>query len=288
MWHYLNNNNAAEGPVDEARIAELIGGGAIAAKTLVWTDGMAEWMPADTTALAGLFRPLPPPVPPPSPAEAAHAKNLKPYRSLHRLVWWITTLLVLTVLVNLVALWSEVSTIELLGRIHRKAQFTMAEAKASDARARWIGLEQVGVYLVTVGFFWRWILLAAHNVRALGARGLEISPGWAVGYYFVPVANLWKPYQAMVEIWKATASPWTWQQEPGSALLGWWWTFWILTNLAGQLVFRSTMNPEFFGGYDGTVALSIISDTVDLPLCILAMLLVRKISQRQAALAAAQ
>ena len=41
-----------------------------------------------------------------------------------------------------------------------------------------------------------WIYNAACNARAFGARGLQISPGWAVGLYFDPGHVLFKPFQA--------------------------------------------------------------------------------------------
>ena len=69
----------------------------------------------------------------------------------------------------------------------------------------------------------RWIHLANSNARALGARKMAFTPGGAVGWYFVPIANLWKPYQAMREIWKASAGPLGWQRRPVSALLPCWW-----------------------------------------------------------------
>lgn len=69
----------------------------------------------------------------------------------------------------------------------------------------------------------RWIYRANSNARALGAREMAFTPGGAVGWYFVPIANLWKPYQAMREIWKASAGPLGWQRRPVSALLPCWW-----------------------------------------------------------------
>ncbi len=75
----------------------------------------------------------------------------------------------------------------------------------------------------------RWVYLANANVRALGAEGLRFAPGWAVGWYFVPLANLWKPYQAMKEIWQASATKNDWDEVKIPALLPWWWAFWLLS-----------------------------------------------------------
>ena len=77
--------------------------------------------------------------------------------------------------------------------------------------------------LATAVFVSRWIYRANSNARALGAKEMAFTPGGAVGWYFVPIANLWKPYQAMREIWKASTGPLGWQRRPVSALLPCWW-----------------------------------------------------------------
>lgn len=77
--------------------------------------------------------------------------------------------------------------------------------------------------LITAVVVSRWIYRANSNARALGAAEMAFTPGGAVGWYFVPIANFWKPYQAMREIWKANASPSGWQRQRVSALLPCWW-----------------------------------------------------------------
>lgn len=51
--------------------------------------------------------------------------------------------------------------------------------------------------------FLAWFSRSYRNLRALGAEGLEYSPGVAVGWWFVPIGNCWKPFGVAVEIWKA-------------------------------------------------------------------------------------
>jgi hypothetical protein len=49
----------------------------------------------------------------------------------------------------------------------------------------------------------RWIYRTNANAHLLGGD-MTISPGWSVGWYFVPVANLFKPYEGMKETWFAS------------------------------------------------------------------------------------
>jgi hypothetical protein len=78
-----------------------------------------------------------------------------------------------------------------------------------------------------------WIYRAARNIRAAGARGLENTPGWTVGWYFVPFMSLFKPFGAMVEIWNGSLSPEQWKTLPVPGLLRWWWGLWLATNAFG-------------------------------------------------------
>jgi hypothetical protein len=52
------------------------------------------------------------------------------------------------------------------------------------------------VILAAEILFWVWQYRAATVARALGYPARH-SPGWGVGSWFVPVVNLWMPYQAL-------------------------------------------------------------------------------------------
>ena len=60
------------------------------------------------------------------------------------------------------------------------------------------------VFFVSVVIVALWIYRAHANLRDAGMDGLEYTPGWAVGWYFVPLANLIMPFQAMRELWNAS------------------------------------------------------------------------------------
>lgn len=93
-------------------------------------------------------------------------------RSLARLV---IILLVLCVLVDLIALALNNSQIALL---------------------------QLAAYLISGVFFLIWIYRVHRNLPALGVRRPRFSPRWAVGWFFVPILNLFRPYDVVRELWK--------------------------------------------------------------------------------------
>src|SRR5439155_1843984 len=85
----------------------------------------------------------------------------------------------------------------------------------------------------------RWQHRAHENLRALGVSGLAYTPGWAVGWWFIPFANLVLPYLVMVELWRAsdpTGSP-AWARQRITALLPLWWITYLGRSI--PLVFRN-------------------------------------------------
>ena len=86
-------------------------------------------------------------------------------------------------------------------------------------------------FLLLVVLFCIWIFRANQNARALGAQGMKFSPGWCVGWFFIPIMNFIKPYQAVREIWRASSSDEAiaWDSVQTPLLLKVWWTLWVLS-----------------------------------------------------------
>ncbi|MCB1077836.1 MAG: DUF4328 domain-containing protein [Verrucomicrobiae bacterium] len=93
------------------------------------------------------------------------------------------------------------------------------------------------LFAATVILFMMWTYRVAANAYALGAAWVRVSPGWAVGWYFVPVASLFMPYLAMADISRASVSPEEGENGNTPVLIKAWWTFWIASNVI-----------SFFGG----------------------------------------
>ena len=83
------------------------------------------------------------------------------------------------------------------------------------------------VFCATVVLFAIWIHRMQSNTFALGILDLQYTPAWAVGWNFVPIANLWIPYLVMREIWCANRNPAGWQFDKPSRFLIVWWFLWL-------------------------------------------------------------
>lgn len=94
------------------------------------------------------------------------------------------------------------------------------------------------IALITVIIFAMWIYRAAANVVAARVPGFSYTPGWAVGWYFIPIANLFKPFSAMRQIWNASHGERDRQLNHTSGLLALWWGCWILSSIGTLIPFR--------------------------------------------------
>lgn len=83
-----------------------------------------------------------------------------------------------------------------------------------------------------------WIYRGHRNLHDAGIPDLKFSPGWAVGWYFVPIAFLFMPFQAMRELWTASHHRADSFSAPAPGNLGMWWAFWIIGNILGNISFR--------------------------------------------------
>ena len=52
--------------------------------------------------------------------------------------------------------------------------------------------------------FFIWIYKTTRRLREQAGAAMPFSPGWAVGWFFIPIANLYKPYQVMNAVWQVS------------------------------------------------------------------------------------
>lgn len=100
------------------------------------------------------------------------------------------------------------------------------------------------VFLICVVLVARWIHRAHANLRDAGVDGLEFTPGWAVGWYFIPFANLFKPFQAMRELWTASHAEVDRFGGEAPSEVKWWWGAWISGNILSSVSTRILLMGE--------------------------------------------
>jgi hypothetical protein len=106
-----------------------------------------------------------------------------------------------------------------------------------------------------------WIYRAHANLKEAGLTELEFTPGWAVGWYFIPFANLIKPFQAMRELWNMSLVLNDGFGQEADSRLKTWWGAWIVGNIVSNLGLRLQFMSDGEGATVG-YALDIISTAV--------------------------
>lgn len=253
-WYY-SSGNVQQGPATEAEILSLVQQGEIKDDTLVWNEDMTGWMPFSSTRLAqGLVK-------------CSVSKVLRPesemlqygdswvlpehkdqfVQSLEQggsgasveLDWGQYTFVnpgkrafgakagIIAVIIYFFFL--------VLGFAAYGVMISSEGGEIPDGGQ----LELVGSLLGVVGVllgqipYMMWLHRVSQNAHVMARRELDQSPGWTVGFNYIPIMSLWKPYVAMLEIWNSSQNR---PPDSGSQLVGWWWGMWLAANLLGGLL----------------------------------------------------
>jgi len=243
--------------------------GTIPRDSLYWREGMTEWRPA-LEYFADQPAPAAPPIIPGSVSTGFVKDPVRLTRVLLVLLWTYVAVSGVSALITCISLATG-----------HASKTETDEFSTQDLVGLLISLPQLLVILLTGIIFLMWIHRANRNARRLGAQGMTFTPGWSVGWYFIPIANLWKPYYAMKEIWQASTAPTSWPSQKPPSLLSTWWTLWIVSNVLSNLSFRMSMRAAAGSEPVSSEIVALMSDLVNVPLCLVSIRLVREIIRLQ-------
>jgi Domain of unknown function (DUF4328) len=215
--------------------------------------------------------------------EAAPAAGTSGFRDPTTLTRWLKILLWVGIALTVISLASGLMELKLLSDLAAGITLAPGVADSSDLRQRVIGGVRFVEIVTVIVIFAMWIYRANYNARQLGAAGMEFTPGWSVGWFFIPIANLWKPYQAMKEIWKASAAPAHWNDQPRGVILPWWWGFFLFSNVLNQAALRLALRAETLPQITAASTMSVVADAVDIVSSLIALVLVIQIYRMQMA-----
>jgi len=207
------------------------------------------------------------------------------YRDLSSLTRWTKGLIAAQLVAAGVGIFVGLQEHQMLTLVARGTLYTESEvtqaSQSNDLRLLIVGSAQILIYIVGAIFFLKWIYHSDQNVHYFGANDLQFRPGWCVGWYFIPIANLWKPYQAMKEIWRASKNPDEWQSQSASGTLSGWWALWILSIFIGNAATRLNLQAQELDDYFLANRVMILSDIIEIALCALVIMLINEIARFQ-------
>ena len=157
-------------------------------------------------------------------------------------------LLSIVILISLLCVGSNYLQIRFFDHVRMGGRPTIGEAQTNDVRQNVVsGLRALGVFATSI-LFLMWFHRVYRNLPSLGVRFLGFSPASAVGWWFVPFANLIQPFLAMSEIWngskpESVANNHAPGRPPSKALIGWWWALYLGMNIILQVATTLSTNP---------------------------------------------
>jgi len=250
--------------------------------------------PVSATPPSGVLAPPPPLPPPPPPPGTGHAGTGRArawgagaWRSLTGLK---TALVVLFIIMGVSALataGTALNRIRAIDDFQDNPSFTTA-ASLDDADDALSGAGAISsiirIALIVVFIIWLW-RVAKNALEALDREDPKLGPGWAIGGWFIPLANLVLPIIVIQGLWRASASGTrpgtTWRSAKGSALVVFWWLTFIVSFLSGTAGDDATLDEVKFA--DTLTAVGAVASVVAAVLAIFVVVqLTRRFNERRA------
>ena len=149
---------------------------------------------------------------------------------------FLTAICMVLTMIGLIVEWFRLTQVQAI--LARGMAIDAAEAEAIDRVPIIVGFVTLAGSLVAGVAMLFWFHRAYRNLEVLGCVGRATTPGWVVGSFFIPIANLFQPYQFAQEIWRGSdpkcLDDYAWTKQPGSPLILLWW----ITRLASIIVDR--------------------------------------------------
>jgi hypothetical protein len=180
--------------------------------------------------------------------------------------------------VDLFAVASSLLELDLLDRVKAGEPVTNAELTGNDDRQTSVGAVQFAMLITGAVVFIRWLRAAYRNVDVVAPGLRRYGHGWAIGAWFVPFLNLWRPKQIVNDLWRAGGSRGA--PEPLPWWLNVWWGAWMLAGAAGQVAQRRMVEQDTIDQLRTADLLYIVSDSIDAIVAAIAIFVVLRITDR--------
>jgi len=200
---------------------------------------------------------------------------------------WARWFLWLNVASLFLALLTDLNERSVIGKVREAggvATGDLAElALQSDRFQLYVWILVLAALVLTSIFYSIWLYRAVRALLEIGVPDFPVTPGWAVGYFFVPFINLYRPYQIHNDLAKASehAPAHDWKARPNAPIVGLWWGGWLAGGLVGRISQRLTRGEPDLGQLSTANLLSLLSSLMLIVSAIAAVGMVARIVSEQ-------
>jgi hypothetical protein len=161
----------------------------------------------------------------------------------------------------------------LLKSVAEGYSITTEAANSNDFRQSIIAILFAILYLFSMVFFIQWFRRAYFN-QEIKFKSMASSNGWVSGAWFVPIMNLFKPFQLMQEIYENAESylldkKLIDEKKSRKSIIGWWWGLWIGTGVLSRISSSFLGSADDLGELIASTLFSIFMVVIFIPLSIL-------------------
>ena len=197
---------------------------------------------------------------------------------------WTVYLLAGCLVLDLLGIGSGLAQRALLLRVIAGEALSTEDAGANDTRHAAIGQLQFLAFVVTAIAWLFWLHRSYGNLRLVGTRESRFTPGWAIGYWFIPFVNLVRPYQIVADLWLRSVvlnGAGTTERRNAPAIVSLWWGSYLVSGMVGRVAMTMGRSAETLDQLRNLTDVGIAVDALSAIAAWLAIKVVRGIDKRQ-------
>ncbi|MCE3295229.1 MAG: hypothetical protein K0R65_943 [Crocinitomicaceae bacterium] len=161
---------------------------------------------------------------------------------------------------------------------------SMDEAQSFQITEVIVAILTVGVFIFSAITFIQWFRRAYFNQEM--KFSMTTTNGWTAGAWFIPIYNLYRPYQLMKELYENVESFLIKNQldetkKSNFAVLGWWWGLWITLNIAQNIVTRVSLRSESLDVLQSLAVASMAIELLYIPLAYITVKVIRNYNEME-------
>ncbi|MDT0620634.1 DUF4328 domain-containing protein [Croceitalea vernalis] len=211
-------------------------------------------------------------------------KPKKPIRPNAKRAKWAEYSLWAILVIGIISFISSYLQYDLLLKVQEGFVVSDPELEDNDLREGIVGITYSVLFIISAITYIRWFRRAYYNLHSRTLTPLY-DEGWAAGAWFIPILNLFRPYKIMMEIDEETSTLIEKRKENTikrtGGLIGAWWALWIISGMVDRYAFKLGWRAETLDEFLTSTQAEMVGMLVEFPLVILAILVVRKISDKE-------
>ncbi len=192
------------------------------------------------------------------------------------------TLIWIILVLEIISFISGYFQYDLLQTIANGDEVSMEVAAASDTRVQIVSIIYLIAAIISAVTFIQWFRRAYFNLHKKVTH-LSHTEGWAAGSWFVPIVNLYRPYQIMKELYQETKELLVRKEINVNSnfttnSLGWWWALWIISGIIAQFALRYSLRAESADELIITTIADMITNIIGIPLALITIKIIKDYS----------